>query len=317
MKIVVLEPLGISEESTAELAETLRSRGHEVIVYETRTGEAEELIRRAKDADALLIANLPLRREVIAECPRLKFISVAFTGVDHVDLDICRERGIAVSNAAGYSTHAVAELVFGLAIAVLRNLVPCDRETRRAGTKDGLIGGELYGKTFGIVGTGAIGLAAAGIAAAFGCRVLAYSRSQRPEALADGISYVSLDELLQTSDIVSLHVPLTDETRTLIDENRLAMMKPTAVLINTARGPVVDNAALARALNEGRLAGAGIDVFETEPPLDPGHPLASARNTVLTPHVAFATREALQTRAQIAFANAEAWLNGERANRIL
>lgn len=317
MKIVALEPLGIPEAETQRLAGMLTKEGHSFTGYPDRSEAPAELIARAAAADIVLLTNLPFRREVIAQCPHLKLISVAFTGVDHVDIEYCRERDIAVCNAAGYSTRAVAELVFGLAISVLRRIVPCDRAAKAGLTNAGLTGSELYGKTFGVVGTGAIGMAVARIAKAFGCRVLAYSRTRKPEAFESGIEYTDLDGLLAQSDIVSLHVPLTEETRNLIDNERLKLLKSSAVLINTARGPIVDNAALAEALNNGRIAGAGIDVFETEPPIPAGHPLVSARNAVLTPHVAFATREALQARAEIGFANIAKWLAHNPQNVII
>ncbi|MNW49096.1 Glycerate dehydrogenase [compost metagenome] len=316
MNIVALEPLGIPESEVLRLAGGLTEEGHSFTSYPDRNEDTGELINRAAAADIVLLTNQPFRREVIAHCPNLKLIAVAFTGVDHVDMEYCHERGITVCNAAGYSTHAVAELVFGLAISVLRRIVPCDRATRSGGTSNGLIGFELYGKTFGIVGTGAIGLAAGKIAKAFGCRVLAYSRSRKSEAIDSGIEYTDLDSLLAQSDIVSLHLPLLENTRNLIHKERLELMKPSAILINTARGPIVDNEALAAALNNGQIAGAGIDVFETEPPLAEDHPLMSARNTVLTPHVAFATHEALRVRAEIVFANIAQWLKGDPQNVV-
>lgn len=208
--------------------------------------------------------------------PKVKYIAVAFTGVDHVDLSACRARGIAVSNAAGYSTNAVAELVFGLAIGLYRSIPACDQRARTGGTKDGLVGPELHGKTMGIVGTGAIGRRVAAIASAFGCKLLAYSRTEREEMKALGAEYVTLEELMERSDIVSLHVPVTDGTRGLIGRELLEKMKKSAILINTARGPVVDNAALAEALENGSIAGAGIDVFDMEPPIPGDYPLLTA-----------------------------------------
>ena len=184
---------------------------------------------------------------------------------------------------------------------------------RTCGTKDGLVGYELEGKKFGVVGTGAIGMRVAKIAQAFGCEVLAYSRTKKPES---GLTYVSMEELLANSDIVSLHVPLTDATRGLIGYDQLKLMKPNAVLINTARGPVVDSQALAQALKEGVIAGAGVDVFEIEPPIDPEHPLFYAPNLIATPHVAFATKEALYKRAVIVCDNLEKWLAGKPQNVI-
>ena len=316
MKIVVMEPLGVALEKINALAATLQAAGHEFVYYTSKETQQDKLLSRVQDADIIMLANQPLSAEIINGCPKLKMLSVAFTGVDHVALDACRARNILVCNAAGYSTNAVAELTFGLAISVIRNIVPCDARCRRAGTKDGLVGFELFGKTFGVVGTGAIGARVAKIAAAFGCRVLAYSRTAKQELVDAGVQYVSLDELLAQSDFVSLHVPLTDATRGLINADAIAKMKQGAVLLNTARGPVVDSEALAEALNAGKLAGAGIDVFEGEPPIAENHPLCSAKNTVLTPHVAFASREALETRADIVFANIEKWLNGAPQNVV-
>ena len=316
MKIVVMEPLGVALEKINALAAALQAAGHEFVYYTSKETQQDKLLARVQDADIIMLANQPLSAEIINACPKLKMLSVAFTGVDHVALDACRARNILVCNAAGYSTNAVAELTFGLAISVIRNIVPCDARCRRAETKDGLVGFELFGKTFGVVGTGAIGARVAKIAAAFGCRVLAYSRTEKQELVDAGVQYVSLDELLAQSDFVSLHVPLTDATRGLINAEAIAKMKQGAVLLNTARGPVVDSAALAAALNAGKLAGAGIDVFEGEPPIAKDHPLCSAKNTVLTPHVAFASREALETRADIVFANIEKWLAGAPQNIV-
>ena len=316
MKIVVMEPLGVALEKIEVLAAGLKAAGHEFIYYTTKEIQQDKLLTRVQDADIIMLANQPLSAEIINACPNLKMLSVAFTGVDHVALDACRARNIMVCNAAGYSTNAVAELTFGLAISVIRNIVPCDARCRKAGTKDGLVGFELFGKTFGVVGTGAIGARVAKIAAAFGCKVLAYSRTVKQELVDAGVQYVSLDELLAQSDFVSLHVPLTDATRGLINAEAITKMKQGAVLLNTARGPVVDSEALAAALNSGKLAGAGIDVFEGEPPIAENHPLCSAKNTVLTPHVAFASREALETRADIVFANIEKWLAGAPQNIV-
>lgn len=316
MKIVVMEPLGVALEKINALAAALQAAGHEFVYYTSKETQQDKLLARVQDADIIMLANQPLSAEIINACPKLKMLSVAFTGVDHIALAACRARNILVCNAAGYSTNAVAELTFGLAISVIRNIVPCDARCRRAETKDGLVGFELFGKTFGVVGTGAIGARVAKIAAAFGCRVLAYSRTEKQKLLDAGVQYVSLDELLEQSDFVSLHVPLTDATRGLINAEAIVKMKQGAVLLNTARGPVVDSEALAAALNAGKLAGAGIDVFEGEPPIAKDHPLCSAKNTVLTPHVAFASREALETRADIVFANIEKWLAGAPQNIV-
>jgi len=308
MKIVMLEPLAVNNESIEELSKGLRDKGHEFIRYDTATSDVNELVNRIDDADAIIIANNPLPGEVIKAAPNLKFISVAFTGVDHIDLEACREKNIKVSNAAGYSTQAVAELVIGMIICKLRNIVECNAAVREGKTKDGLVGSELSGKTVGIVGTGAIGLKTAQLLKAFGCNLLGYSKTEKEEAKKLGIKYVSLDELLRSSDIITLHTPLNKETRFLINSNNIGLMKPNAILINSA---------VAQALNEGRIAGAAIDVFEIEPPLPHDHVLISASNALLTPHVAFATQESMIRRAKITFDNIYAWLDGEQINKII
>lgn len=316
MKIVVMEPLGISQEKLALLAQPFIQAGNEFVAYNDRAADMQQLTARIEDADVVIMANQPLPGEAVTACKKLKMLSVAFTGVDHVDLAACKAKGILVCNAAGYSTNAVAELTFGLAISVIRNIVPCDARCRSCGTKDGLVGFELYGKTFGVVGTGAIGSRVAMLAKAFGCRVIASSHTEKQELKDAGVEYVPLTTLLQTADFISLHVPLTEATKNLIDAKAVALMKPGAVLLNTSRGPVVDSAAVAAALNEGRLAGAGIDVFENEPPIAAEHPLCGAKNAVLTPHVAFASREALEKRAEIVFANISCWLDGKPQNIV-
>lgn len=311
-----MEPLGISKEKLGLLAQPFIQAGDEFVAYNDRATDEQQLIARIADADVVIVANQPLSGEVIAACSNLKLLSVAFTGVDHIALAACRAKNITVCNAAGYSTNAVAELTFGLAISVIRNIVPCDARCRSCGTKDGLVGFELYGKTFGIVGTGAIGSRVAQIARAFGCHVIASSRTEKPELQAAGVEYVPLETLLQTADFISLHVPLTEATKNLIDAKAVALMKPGAVLLNTSRGPVIDSEAVAAALNDGRLGGAGIDVFENEPPIAAEHLLCGAKNAVLTPHVAFASREALEKRAEIVFANINCWLEGKPQNVI-
>lgn len=316
MKIVIIEPLGITPEKLAEATAAVKARGHEIVAYDTKEEDQDKLAERGKDADIIIIANQPFRKNVIEKCKNLKLLSVAFTGVDHIDVDFCKEKGICVCNAVGYSTNAVAELAFGLAISVLRNIPACDAVCRKEGTKAGLVGCELFGKTFGVVGTGAIGSKVAKIAQAFGCKVVAYSRTVKPEMQGAGIEYLSLEEVLKVSDIVSLHVPLNDKTKGLIGEKEIALMKKNAILLNTARGPVVDSEALAKALNEERIAGAGIDVFEMEPPVPAEHPLLHSKHTVVTPHVAFASHEALFTRAQIVSENILKWEDGKPQNVI-
>ena len=314
MKIVLLESLGVSEETLAACAKPLTDAGHTFVAYPKDT-DPQVQIERAKDADILMIANMPLSGEVIRACKNLKFIDVAFTGVDHVDLDAAKEMGVKVSNAAGYSTQAVAEIALCMMLSLLRNIPQVEQRCRQGQTKDGLVGCELRGKTVGIVGAGAIGCRTAELCHAFGCKVLGYKRHVTGKE-PSFIEFVSLDELLQQSDIVSLHCPINEESKHLINAQSIAKMKQGAYLINTARGPVVDSQALADALNSGYLAGAGIDVFEKEPPLSTDHPLLHSKNTIVTPHVAFASAESMVARAQIVFDNIQSYLDGNQKNII-
>lgn len=317
MKIVVLEPLGISEEEVKAIAKPIIDRGHELIIYSEKSTEIEVLKERIRDTDVVVLANMPLKGEVIESSDKLKLISVAFTGVDHVDLEACKKSHIIVSNSAGYSTPSVAELAYGLMISLLRNIAPLDEVTRKGKTMAGFSQIDLHGKTLGVIGTGAIGSRVAEIGLAFGCKVLAYNRSENHELKNKGVTYLPLEELLKESDIVTIHLPLTKGTRGLIDAEKLKLMKKNALLINTARGPIVDNAALADALNNGQLGGAGIDVFDMEPPLPSDYSLLNAPNTVLTPHIGFATKEAMKRRAQITFENIVKWLEGNPQNRVI
>lgn len=314
MKIVLIEPLGIDEAELKKLSNGLKESGHEFVSYDTRTEEAEELVQRGKDADIIILTNLPFKKEVIEKCTQLKMISVAFTGVDHVDIAYCNERQIIVSNAAGYSTNAVAELAIGLMIGLYRRLLECDKTTRASKTKQGLIGFEMAGKTIGVVGTGAIGSQVIDIGLAFGCKVIAYSRTKKEALEEKGVRYVELETLLKESDIVTLHLPLNASSKHLIGAKEIGLMKSSALLINTARGPIVDSVALASALNNDKIAGAGIDVFEIEPPINGDHPLLHSKNTLVTPHVAFATKESLVKRAIITFNNVEAFIHGDPVN---
>lgn len=311
MKLVIIEPLGVDENLLMDIAKKAVGDSLEIVAYPTKVTDTETLIERGKDADIIMVANLPLNADVINGCKNLKLLAVAFTGIDHIAMDTCKARGITVCNCAGYSTAAVADLVFGLLISLYRNIIPCNQVVREEGTKDGLVGFELEGKKFGVVGTGAIGTRVANIAKAFGCEVYAYSRTKKD---LDGVTYVTLDELMSSCDVISLHVPLNDSTKGLINADNIAKMKESAVLINTARGPVVDSQALADALNEGKIAGAAVDVFENEPPIAKDHPLLQAKNLIATPHVAFATKEALIKRAIINFDNVKYWMEGNPIN---
>ncbi len=314
MKISLLEPIGVSRETIDALAAPVREMGHTFTYYDTKTTDAEELKRRSEGCEVVMIANNPYPDEVVCAAESLKMLDVAFTGIDHVGLAACRERGVTVCNAANYSNQTVAELAIGLTIGLLRHMLPADRAVREGKTSAGLMGREIAGRTVGIVGTGRIGMITAKLFQAFGAKVIAYSRTHRPEAEALGIRYVELDELMRESDIVSLHVPNNANTCGMIGRAQIDAMKPTALLINCARGPIVDAAALADALNEGRIAGAGIDVFDCEPPIPADNPLVNAKNALLTPHVAFLSEESMQRRAEIVFQNLIAYLKGQPQN---
>ncbi len=282
--------------------------GHSFTYYMDRREDEETLAERMHDADVAVISNIKLTASVLSQCPKLRYLSVAFTGLDHIDLEYCKAHDITVQNAAGYSTTAVSELAVGMMLDLLRNIVTLSELTHQGGSRGTFLGRELRGKTVGIIGTGAIGTATARLLLAFGAKVIAWSRSERHEVKALGVEYMPLETLLQQSDIVSLHVPLNNDTRSLIGEHELQLMKPTALLVNTARGPVCDIAAVGKALVDGRIAGAAFDVFEKEPPLPLDHLLLSTNRCLVTPHVAFATEESFAARADIVFAHVDEWL---------
>ena len=301
MNIVCVEPLGISQEQFETLKKDFAAQGHNFTYFMDRKEDSLTLVARMKDAEIAVISNIKLSAETLQQCPHLQYLSVAFTGLDHIDLAYCQQHGITVQNAAGYSTTAVSELAVGLMLDLLRQITHFDGTIRQGQGRGMFLGRELKGKTVGVVGTGAIGTAVIRLLNAFGCRVLAYNRSQHDEVKALGATYTDLDNLMQQSDIVTLHVPMTAETHHLISAQRIAMMKPNAILINTARGNVVDIPALADALKKGTISGAGIDVYEQEPPLPTDHPLLHAPNCVCVPHIGYASREAFYIRADIVF----------------
>lgn len=313
MNIVLLESLGCRPELLAENVEKIRALGHTFKSF-ARTGDADELKSELREADIAMLANMPLPAEALEAAANLKFIDVAFTGVDHIPVEAAHSRGIAISNASGYANEAVAELCIGLMIQLLRQLGRAEAALRSGGTKAGLSASLIQGKTAGLVGAGAIGRRLAELLKAFGATVIAHNRHEVNDPNID--QNVSLAELMARSDIVSLHCPLTPETKGMIGPEQLARMKKTAILINTSRGQVVDNHALAEALARGEISGAACDVFDMEPPLPPNYPLLNAPNIVLTPHLAFYSQESLDERARIVFDNLYAWLEGRQQNKI-
>lgn len=314
MKISLLEPIGVSKALIEELSAGLKAQGHEFFYYDTKTTDPKELIARSKGSQIVMIANNPYPAEVVEAADSLKMLDVAFTGIDHIGLDAVKRKGVMVCNAANYSNQTVAELVIGLTIGLMRKMVAADAATRAGGTAAGLMGTEISGRTVGIIGTGRIGLMTARLFKAFGAKLIGYSRSVSKEALELGLEYVSLEQLMEQSDIVSLHVPNNAATKGMIYADLIARMKKTALFINCARGPIVDNAALAKALEEGKIAGAGIDVYDMEPPIPADYPLLHAPNTILTPHVAFSSEESMIRRAKIVFQNLYAYLEGKPEN---
>lgn len=278
---------------------------------------AAEIVPRAAGADVVLTNKTPLTRETIAALPQLKCIGVLATGYNVVDVAAARARGIPVCNVPEYGTPNVAQATFALLLE-LTNRVGRHAELVRAGRwsscpdfcfwEGELV--ELAGLTLGVVGYGRIGRAVATIGRAFGMRILAWRRNG-----GDDPECVGLDRLLRESDVVSLHCPLTAETERLVNAATLATMKPTAFLVNTARGGLVDEAALAAALDAGRLAGAGLDVLAVEPP-PASNPLLAARNCIITPHVAWATREARRRLIEITADNVRAFVAGTPRNVV-
>ncbi|MGZ3181741.1 MAG: D-2-hydroxyacid dehydrogenase [Telluria sp.] len=283
--------------------------------------DAAQVTERLRGATICVTNKVPVRAEHLAQLPELRMIAVAATGTDNVDLAAARTRGIVVSNIRNYSLGAVPEHCFALILALRRNLLAyrADVEARRweASPRFCLFDHpirDLQGSTLGVVGFGALGQRVAALGRAFGMEVIVASRS--PVAAPD-VRQLPLEELLQEADVVSLHLPLTDQTRHLIGARELGLMKRGALLINTARGGLVDEAALAQALTAGTLAGAGFDVLSKEPP-EPGNPLLALRlpNFLLTPHNAWASAQAMQTLADMLVDNLEAFAAGAPRNTV-
>ncbi len=277
----------------------------------------EELIEKIKDKDGILcLLTDKIDAEVMDAAPNLKVVSTYSVGFDHIDIEAATKRGIYVTHTPGVLTDAVAEFTVGLILAITRRILEADHiirngEWNKPWNPYFLTGPELKGKTIGIVGLGRIGRATVAKLKGFEVNFVYYDvyRNEAAEKQL-GVKYVDLETLLKESDIVSLHVPLTKDTYHLIGEKELKMMKPTAYLINTARGPVIDTEALIKALKEGWIAGAALDVFEQEP-LPTGHELTKLDNVILTPHIASATIEARQRMAELSATNLVSVLKGE------
>ena len=282
---------------------------------------SQQIFERARDAEVVFTNKVVLNRDTILALPKLKYIGVLATGYNVVDIAAAKERGIPVTNIPDYGTHSVAQHTFALLLELTQHAghhAQTVRDGRWAAGADfcywdsPLV--ELHGLTFGVIGFGKIGRAVAKLADAFGMKVLAHNRSQ-PKELPPHFEFVPLDELLARSDVVSLHCPLTPDNKQFINAVRLARMKPTAFLLNTSRGPLLDEQAVAEALNSGRIAGAAVDVLSVEPP-KADNPLLAAKNCLVTPHIAWATRAARSRLMDIAVENIRAFLAGTPRNVV-
>ncbi|MBQ4099976.1 MAG: D-2-hydroxyacid dehydrogenase [Oscillospiraceae bacterium] len=297
----------------------LKTLGNLIIKDDT---SQENLIDEIKDVDAVLTNRLVFRRDVIEKLPRLKYIGLFATGYNGVDLDAASDNGITVTNVPGYSTNSVAQQTFALILELCNKVGAFDRDVKSGiWTKKGpafmfTYGmSELCGKTIGIVGFGDIGIKVAEIAQAFGMNILVYSRTKKPQYENDNLKFTSLDELLQNSDFVTLHTPLTDETRSMIGANEFAKMKKSAYIINTARGAVIEQDALIKALSSEQIAGGAVDVMVPEPP-PLSSPLYKCPNLIITPHIAWATIEARTRLLNVVYENLKSYIEGNPQNKV-
>lgn len=316
MKIVVLDGYGLNPGDLSW--EGMQALG-ELTVYD-RTAPAE-LLERSAGAEVLVTNKTVITAEDMAALPELKYIGVLATGYNIIDVKAAKERGIVVTNIPAYSTDSVAQMVFAQILNITQRVghyAYANRHGRWANNPDFCYWDtnltELHGKKMGIIGLGNTGKATARIAAAFGMQVCAHTSKPQPE-LPEGIRKMELDEIFRECDIVSLHCPLTPDTKELVNAKRLAAMKPTAILINTGRGPLVNEQELADALNRGVIAAAGLDVLSSEPPLYT-NPLLTAKNCFITPHIAWATKEARVRLMDIAVENLKGYVKGEIVNNV-
>ncbi|MGI6593821.1 MAG: D-2-hydroxyacid dehydrogenase [Christensenellales bacterium] len=316
VKIVVLDGYCVN---SGDLNWDVLSTLGEMVVYDNTPYDL--ITERAKDADIIITNKCNIDSKVIDNLPMLKYVGELATGYNNIDIKYARKKGVVVTNVPAYSTESVVQTIVGLIISLALKL-PRHFERVKQGDwvtcpnfcfyEPGIL--ELYGKTLGIVGFGRIGMRLKEIANAFGMKVVVFSNSMHKKE--DGtFRYVSLDELLSISDVVSLNCPLTDKNKGFIDKNKLSLMKKSAFLINTARGPLVNEADLAYALNEGIIAGAGVDVLSEEP-AKADNPLFAAKNILITPHLAWATYEARSRLLGVACDNIKAFLNGESLNVV-
>lgn len=314
MKIVILDAYTVNP---GDLTWHPLEEMADLVIYD-RT-QPEQVVERCKGAEIVLTNKVILDAEVLNHLPHLTYIGVLATGYNVVDLEVATRQSITVTNIPAYSTNSVAQMVWAHILNITNRVGHYAEENKNGRwtrSKDfcyyDYTHSELAGKTIGIVGLGNTGLATARIAQAFGMNVIAYTSKDK---LPEGMKKVTLDELFKSSDIVSLHCPLTNETKELVNKERLDMMKPSAILINTSRGPVVNETDVAAALNEGKIAAFGADVVSVEP-AKKGNPLLMAKNCFLTPHIAWATKEARQRLIDICIANIKAFLDDKPQNVV-
>ena len=318
MKLVVLDSYAAVSNDLS--LDCLNEFSTDIMVYD-RT-KPHETVARIGDAEIIIVNKTVLNKEVLSQCPNVKYIGLFATGYNNIDVEYARERGIVVANAPGYSTSGVAQLTFAL-ILHFYNLVAKHNDEVHSDKwqncddfcfYDRSIS-EIYDKSIGLIGFGSIGKAVAKIAQAFGMKVLVFSRTKYSEFESDTLKFVDFDSLLKNSDIVSIHCPLFPETTKLINKQALDKMKPNAILINTARGAVIDEQAVSDALNQGRIAGAGIDVVSVEP-ISADNPLLTAKNCVITPHIAWAGKETRKRLIGIVSDNIRAFSKGNPLNNV-
>jgi len=312
MKIVVSDPVFLPEEYRKRL-EVLGN----LTIFENMPSSIDEFISRVETADIIIVGRYGFSEKLFIAARNLKMISVWQTGYDHIDIKTATKKGVVVSNVPEYAYDSVAEMVFALILNLERKVHLADVGLRN-GNFDwrNYIGNQLMGKTIGVVGIGSIGTRVIQIAHGFNMNVIAYAHHPNDKAANNlGVTFVDLETLLKEADIISLHVPLTPSTERMIGTRELARMKKSAILINTARGKVIDEDALIIAMREKQIGGAGLDVFEREP-LPLNSPLLEFENVALTPHVAFLSYESLEECTRVCIQNVEKFIEGKPQNVV-
>jgi len=315
MKITVLDAATLGSDLSFDKWKALG----ELEVYASTP--ATEVVGRLENSDVAILNKVKITKEILSRLKKLKLICVAATGYDNIDIAACKEKGVAVCNVKGYSTHSVAQVTLSIVLALMTHLPEYNNAVKSGEyTKSGIqnkltpVFHELYGKTFGVIGLGNIGKQVARVAEAFGCKVLCFKRTPDTE-----FNCTSLEALLKESDIVTVHLPLNDNTKNIIDKNALALMKKSAILVNAARGAVTNEADVAEAVKNGIIGGFGTDVYSVEP-MEEGSPLQQIKdlpNVILTPHMAWGAYESRVRCINEIAHNIEAFIKGESVNRVV